>query len=54
MDHQNIAKVYDAGSTDAGRPYFAMELVHGIPITRYCDDSHLTIRERLELFVRVG
>jgi serine/threonine protein kinase/tetratricopeptide (TPR) repeat protein len=53
MDHQNIAKVYDAGTTDQGRPFFAMELVHGVPITRYCDDNHLTIRERLELFVPI-
>jgi serine/threonine protein kinase/tetratricopeptide (TPR) repeat protein len=50
MDHQNIAKVYDAGTTDTARPYFVMELVHGVPITRYCDDNHLTVRERLELF----
>jgi eukaryotic-like serine/threonine-protein kinase len=53
MDHQNIAKVYDAGATDAARPYFVMELVHGVPITRYCDDNHLTVRERLELFMPV-
>src|SRR3954471_16218967 len=53
MDHPNIAKVLDAGATGAGRPYFVMELVHGVPITKYCDDSHLTPRERLELFVPV-
>jgi serine/threonine protein kinase/tetratricopeptide (TPR) repeat protein len=53
MDHQNIARVYDAGTTDNGRPFFVMELVHGLPITRYCDDSHLTIRERLALLVPV-
>jgi WD40 repeat protein/serine/threonine protein kinase/tetratricopeptide (TPR) repeat protein len=53
MDHQNIARVLDAGTTDAGRPYFVMELVYGVPITRYCDDNHLTIRERLGLFVPV-
>ncbi len=53
MDHQNIAKVYDAGATDTGRPFFVMELVHGIPITRYCDDNHLTVRERLQLFIPV-
>jgi serine/threonine protein kinase len=53
MDHQNIAKVFDAGTTDNGRPFFVMELVHGIPITRFCDDSHLSVRERLELFVPV-
>src|SRR5262245_45498369 len=39
MDHHNIAKVYDAGVTEAGRPYFVMELVHGVPITNYCDDN---------------
>ena len=53
MDHPNIAKVLDAGTTDTGRPYFVMELVHGIPITEYCDQCNLTIRERLELFVPV-
>jgi serine/threonine protein kinase len=53
MDHANIARVLDAGTTDAGRPYFVMELVHGVPITGYCDDHHLTPRERLELFVPV-
>src|SRR5262249_51836135 len=47
MDHVNIARVLDAGATDSGRPYFVMELVHGIPITKYCDDNHLTPRERL-------
>src|SRR5690349_15079794 len=53
MDHVNIARVFDAGATKAGRPYFVMELVHGVPITEYCDDHHLTPRERLELFVPV-
>jgi non-specific serine/threonine protein kinase/serine/threonine-protein kinase len=53
MDHQHIAKVLDAGATDAGRPYFVMELVKGVPITDYCDRNHLTPRERLELFVPV-
>ncbi|HUE73700.1 MAG TPA: protein kinase, partial [Pirellulaceae bacterium] len=53
MDHVNIARVLDAGTTEAGRPYFVMELVHGVPITKYCDDNHLTPRERLELFVPV-
>ena len=53
MDHQNIARVLDAGTTDSGRPYFVMELVHGVPITQFCDDRHLTPRERLELFVPV-
>ena len=53
MDHPNIAKVLDAGSTAAGRPYFVMELVKGIPITDYCDRVRLTPRERLELLVPV-
>ncbi|HEV3005666.1 MAG TPA: serine/threonine-protein kinase, partial [Pirellulales bacterium] len=53
MDHGNIARVLDAGATESGRPYFVMELVHGVPMTKYCDDNHLTPRERLELFVPV-
>jgi eukaryotic-like serine/threonine-protein kinase len=53
MDHPNIAKVLDAGATDSGRPYFVMELVKGVPITRYCDEKHLTPRERLVLFIPV-
>src|SRR5204862_6025263 len=53
MDHPNIAKVFDAGTTDAGRPYFVMELVKGIPITRFCDERRLTTRERLELAIPV-
>lgn len=53
MDHQNIAKVLDAGTTESGSPYFVMELVHGVPITRFCDDNHLTLRQRLDLFVPV-
>src|SRR5437899_1768714 len=53
MDHVNIARVFDGGATKSGRPYFVMELVHGVPITRYCDDNRLTPRERLELFVPV-
>src|SRR5205823_10068950 len=53
MDHPNIARVFDAGATDSGRPYVVMELVRGIPITQYCDQNHLTPRERLELFVTV-
>jgi serine/threonine protein kinase len=53
MDHPNIAKVLDAGTTDSGRPYFVMELVKGVPITKYCDDKHLPIRDRLELFIQV-
>jgi WD40 repeat protein len=53
MDHANIARVLDAGATESDRPYFVMELVHGVPITKYCDDKHLTPRQRLELFVPV-
>ena len=60
MDHPNIAKVLDAGTTSGepggvspGRPYFVMELVKGIPITGFCDQRHLTLRERLELFLPV-
>ncbi len=53
MDHTHIARVFDAGSTEAGRPYFVMELVHGVPITRYCDELNLSIRERLQLFLPV-
>ncbi len=53
MDHPNIARVFDAGATESGRPYFAMELVKGIPITDYCDKTHLTPEERLRLFVSV-
>jgi eukaryotic-like serine/threonine-protein kinase len=53
MDHPNIAKVLDGGSTDQGRPFFVMEYVKGVPITEYCDDAHLTVAERLELFIPV-
>jgi serine/threonine protein kinase len=53
MDHPNIARVLDAGTTDGGRPFFVMELVKGTPITRYCDEHKLTPRQRLELFVPV-
>ena len=53
MDHPNIARVFDAGATEAGRPFFVMELVNGIPITDYCDEARLTPRQRLELFVPV-
>jgi len=53
LDHQNIAHVFDAGTTEAGRPYFAMELVKGLPITEYCDQHKLGIEERLELFQQV-
>ena len=53
MDHPNIAKVFDAGATDTGRPYFVMELVRGIKITEYCDQNSLPTKQRLELFIRV-
>ncbi|HZN33716.1 MAG TPA: serine/threonine-protein kinase, partial [Pirellulaceae bacterium] len=53
MDHANIARVMDAGATASGRPYFVMELVRGVPITAYCDQNHLPVRERLELFAAV-
>ena len=53
MDHPSIAKVFDAGTTDAGRPYFVMELVKGVPITKFCDERRLTLRERLELAIPV-
>ena len=53
MDHPNIAKVLDGGATDAGRPYFVMELVKGVPINDYCDKNQLSARERLDLFIPV-
>ncbi len=53
MDHPNIAKVLDAGATETGRPYFVMELVKGVPVTKYCDDNQLTTKERLDLFIAV-
>src|SRR5438105_3304041 len=60
MDHPNIAKVLDAGTTEGepggvspGRPYFVMELVKGVPITKYCDEHHLTPQQRLQLFLPV-
>jgi len=53
MDHPKIARVLDAGTTDSGRPYFVMELVKGVMITDYCDEHHLTPKERLELFLPV-
>ena len=53
MDHPNIARVLDAGTTEAGRPYFVMELVRGMPITEYCDKARLSPRQRLELFIDV-
>ncbi|MGA2500706.1 MAG: tetratricopeptide repeat protein, partial [Tepidisphaeraceae bacterium] len=53
MDHPNIAKVLDGGLTDAGRPYFVMEYVKGVPITEYCDATRLNVAQRLELFAQV-
>src|ERR1700724_337251 len=53
MEHPNIAKVFDAGTTPEGRPYFVMEYVPGVAITDYCDKHRLTLNERLTLFVQV-
>src|SRR5216684_4049298 len=53
MDHPSIAKVFDAGTTPDGQPYFVMEYVPGVPITNYCDQKRLNIRERMELFIKV-
>jgi eukaryotic-like serine/threonine-protein kinase len=53
MDHPSIAKVFDAGTTPDGQPYFVMEYVPGVPITDYCDQKRLNIRERMELFIKV-
>jgi tetratricopeptide (TPR) repeat protein len=53
MDHPNIARVFDAGATETGRPYFVMELVKGVPVTDYCDENRLTPRQRLELFIPI-
>lgn len=53
MEHPNIARVFDGGATETGRPYFVMELVRGVPITTFCDERRLTVRERLELFLQV-
>lgn len=53
MEHPHIARVLDAGATEAGRPYFVMELVRGVPITAYCDDRRLDLRGRLEIFLQV-
>ena len=49
MDHPGIARVYDAGITEYGRPYFVMELIHGVPVTEYCDTNRLNVRQRVEL-----
>ena len=53
MDHPSIAKVFDGGATESGRPYFVMELVRGVKITEYCDEHLLTTEERLKLFIQV-
>jgi len=53
MDHPNIARVLDAGATDSGRPYFVMELVKGVPITDFCDKNHLSVEDRMNLFIPV-
>ena len=53
MDHANIARVLDGGTTETGRPYFVMELVPGIKITGYCDEHHLSTKQRLELLIQV-
>ena len=53
LDHPNIAKIFDGGVTESGRPYFVMEHVKGVPITDYCDDQRLSNKERIKLFVRV-
>jgi WD40 repeat protein/serine/threonine protein kinase/tetratricopeptide (TPR) repeat protein len=53
MDHPNIARVFDAGTTETGRPYFVMELVKGVPLTKYCDEHRLSPKERLKLFIPV-
>ena len=53
MDHPNIARIFDAGATPKGRPYFVMEYIEGVPITQYCDGKRMTIGQRLELFLAV-
>jgi serine/threonine protein kinase/Tfp pilus assembly protein PilF len=53
MDHPNIARVLDAGMTDSHRPYFVMEFVPGVPVTQFCDDNRLTLRERLGVFIEI-
>jgi len=53
MDHPNIARIFDAGATSKGRPYFVMEYIEGVPITQYCDSKRMTIGQRLELFLAV-
>ena len=53
MDHPNVARVFDGGTTEAGRPYFVMELVKGVPITTFCDENKLDVHQRLDLFCTV-
>ncbi|MEO1576988.1 MAG: protein kinase, partial [Pseudomonadota bacterium] len=53
MDHPNIARIFDAGTSEQGRPYFVMERVQGVPLTRFCDDHRLSVRDRLDLFLGV-
>src|SRR5271154_5703944 len=53
MDHPNIARIFDAGATPTGRPYFVMEYIEGVPITQYCDGKRMTVGQRLELFLAV-
>ena len=53
MDHSNIARIFDAGATSKGRPYFVMEYIDGVPITQYCDSKRMTVGQRLELFLAV-
>src|SRR5262249_50689926 len=53
MNHENIAKILDAGMTEQGRPFFVMELVKGLPLTRFCDENKLDIEERLDLFMKI-
>src|SRR5262245_20895440 len=53
MDHPHIAKVFDAGATDSGRPYFVMEYIKGVPIVEYCDRERLGMKARLDLFTKV-
>jgi eukaryotic-like serine/threonine-protein kinase len=53
MDHPNIAKIFDAGATGRGRPYFVMEYIEGVPITQFCDRERMTTKERIALFLAV-
>jgi non-specific serine/threonine protein kinase/serine/threonine-protein kinase len=53
MKHPSIAKVFDAGATHQGRPYFVMEYISGVPIIQYCDQHRMSVHDRLELFIQV-